>query len=131
MIALQPQRVTGTASAMAGWQCKASAVTTHPFSVSVFNNARVPATSLPPGARHAAIETRVSASHTLTIKGDRQDNHIIVIENPNHTVTITNMDGKVNGKKSVTDKGKLIKKDIVFLMNQGEDDVVPLGPPRL
>ena len=27
------------------------------------------ATSLPPGARHAAIESRVSASHTLTISG--------------------------------------------------------------
>ena len=40
-----------------------------PFNIRLFNAANVPATSLPPGARCAARQIRVSASQTLTIKG--------------------------------------------------------------
>src|SRR6478735_4824085 len=43
-----------------------------PFRTRVFNSAKVAATSLPPGARAAAIDTRVSASQTLTINGGAQ-----------------------------------------------------------
>src|SRR3954453_376141 len=43
-----------------------------PFRTRVFNSAKVAATSLPLGARADAIDTRVSASQTLTINGGAQ-----------------------------------------------------------
>src|SRR3954466_136467 len=60
-----------TASAMAGWQWSASAVTVQPLRLRPFRSASVAFTSEPPGARAAAMASRVSASQTLTIRGGR------------------------------------------------------------
>src|SRR3954471_6244894 len=75
VVAFEAERILGlaasTASAMAGWQWSASAVTVQPLRLRPFRSASVAFTSEPPGARAAAMASRVSASQTLTIRGGR------------------------------------------------------------
>src|SRR5216683_2538223 len=78
---------------MRGWQCKASPVTVQPFKTRLFSAASVAATSSPPGACRVASESRVSASHTLTISGGMQLRAAAVIDGE---VIAADADGRPN-----------------------------------